>query len=280
MTRLEISEAVEAIADDVPFTMPFFLAGMLEKECRRQGLKDMEYSGDDYSVIVTIKLDHKMNSLNSPEDEIPLPSEPVLSEEETIKQLRADMVRQHTERIKFLEALLEDAKPAIEHYKEWQTNSSLEKWFPFSAAELAEANKHFAGCWYCEKCGFQLQKSVLYVQSGSIGADNSPFNEMCPNDGQLMKPMTLKKAYDDILKTCETQIKRAVEAEEQREEARHAHKIQQANYIELYEAVMGEGCHTAEAHDIVVIAKRHREFCERNNHNSLRDGAAFNKDGL
>lgn len=50
--------------------------------------------------------------------------------------------------------------------------------------------------------------------------------------------------------------------ERERDEARNAHKIQQANYIELYEAVMGEGCHTSEVHDIIEIARRHREESE------------------
>lgn len=35
----------------------------------------------------------------SPEDEIPLPSEPVLSEDETIRQLRADLAWQYTDRL-------------------------------------------------------------------------------------------------------------------------------------------------------------------------------------
>ncbi len=168
-----------------------------------------------------------------------------------------------------LESQLAAAQPAIYHYEKWIKNASLEEWFPFSAeeikslrydlfhatAELQEANKHFAGCWYCEKCGFTLQKSVLYVQSGNIGADNSPFNEVCPNDGQLMKPLTLRKAYDDLVAACETQIKRAVEAED-------ALSRQRANYIELHNAVMGEGCHTSEVHDIFAIARRHREESE------------------
>jgi hypothetical protein len=46
-----------------------------------------------------------MNSDN-PEDQIPLPSEPVLSEEETGKQLREDYCRQYRERIKQLEGEL------------------------------------------------------------------------------------------------------------------------------------------------------------------------------
>lgn len=55
MTRLEIESQIKAIADDVAFTMPFWLAGMLEQECRRQGLTNVKYDGDDFSVTVKIK---------------------------------------------------------------------------------------------------------------------------------------------------------------------------------------------------------------------------------
>ena len=40
--------------------------------------------------------------MNSPEDEIPLPSEGVLSDEETTKQLREDMCRQYIDGMKQL----------------------------------------------------------------------------------------------------------------------------------------------------------------------------------
>lgn len=70
------------------------------------------------------------------------------------------------------------------------------------------------GCWSCQKCGFVLQKSILHAGSGSISANNEPFNEPCPNDGTLMRPLTYRQAFEDIAKTCEGQIKRAVAAEE------------------------------------------------------------------
>lgn len=55
MTRVEIESQIKAIADDGAFTMPFWLAGMLEKECRRQGLTNVQYDGDDFQVTVKIK---------------------------------------------------------------------------------------------------------------------------------------------------------------------------------------------------------------------------------
>lgn len=91
--------------------------------------------------------------MNSPEDEIPLPSEGVLSDEETSRQLRADSVRQYTERIKLLEERLEAAQVAIEHYAEWRTDSSLEKWFPITAEELQKLREDNANSCACRHDG-------------------------------------------------------------------------------------------------------------------------------
>lgn len=57
--------------------------------------------------------------MNSPEDESPLPSEGVLSEEETSRQLRADSVRQYTERIKQLENKLSETEKGYTAIKDW-----------------------------------------------------------------------------------------------------------------------------------------------------------------
>jgi hypothetical protein len=54
LTRQEISEAISIEAPEVPFTMPFFLAAELAKECRRQGLKDLEYGDEHQKVTVKI----------------------------------------------------------------------------------------------------------------------------------------------------------------------------------------------------------------------------------
>lgn len=107
--------------------------------------------------------------MNDPYDEIPLPSEGVLSDEESARQLREDSVRQYLLRIKRLEE------------------------------ELATVNNlvHAPGAWHCERCGFVLQKSVLHAVTGAVSANNEPFNEKCPNDGLLMKPLTWKKMSED-----------------------------------------------------------------------------------
>lgn len=54
------------------------------------------------------------------------------------------------------------------------------------------------GAWKCDKCGFILQKNVLYTGSGSISADTSPLNEICPNDGQFMRPFTWREANEGL----------------------------------------------------------------------------------
>ena len=70
------------------------------------------------------------------------------------------------------------------------------------------------GCYECPKCGFVLSRSILYTQTGNVSAD-TPSIEECPNDGELMIPVTYKSAYATMAKTCESQILRAVKAEDE-----------------------------------------------------------------
>ncbi len=44
------------------------------------------------------------------------------------------------------------------------------------------------GSWTCDKCGFGLTKSILHAGNGAMSADESLVNEICPNDGTLMRP--------------------------------------------------------------------------------------------
>ena len=59
------------------------------------------------------------------------------------------------------------------------------------------------GAWTCDKCGFGLQKSVLCADSGQVAANTSPLNEVCPNDGTLMRPLTWREANDFYAKEFE-----------------------------------------------------------------------------
>lgn len=54
------------------------------------------------------------------------------------------------------------------------------------------------GAWRCPKCNFTLQKSVLHVADGGISANTEPFNNVCPNDGTLMKPLTWREANKEF----------------------------------------------------------------------------------
>src|SRR6476646_7410038 len=52
------------------------------------------------------------------------------------------------------------------------------------------------GTWICDQCKFTLQKNILSAGDGSVRADTSPLNEICPNDGQLMRPLTWREANE------------------------------------------------------------------------------------
>lgn len=58
--------------------------------------------------------------------------------------------------------------------------------------ELAEAKAaiYVPGGWRCDKCGFDLTKSLLFAKSGAIGADLAMHTEPCPNDGEPMRRVT------------------------------------------------------------------------------------------
>lgn len=56
------------------------------------------------------------------------------------------------------------------------------------------------GAWICDTCGFTLQKNILHTQDGSISANVSDHCEGCPNDGNAMRPLTWRKANEDLYK--------------------------------------------------------------------------------
>jgi len=52
------------------------------------------------------------------------------------------------------------------------------------------------GCWECPQCGFVLNKS-------EVGPYDEPFNERCPNDGQMLKSETWKTRCRRLAASCE-----------------------------------------------------------------------------
>ena len=87
---------------------------------------------------------------------------------------------------------------------------------------LNEQPEQVPGVWECPHCGYVLHKNTLNVQNAIITPDRSPFNEVCPNDGKLMQPLTYKKAFTDLSTVCEQQISRAYQAEQMLEIAINA----------------------------------------------------------
>jgi hypothetical protein len=49
------------------------------------------------------------------------------------------------------------------------------------------------GKFKCDKCGFVLMSTNLYVKSGTIGPNYDAHAEPCPNDGEKMRPFTWKE---------------------------------------------------------------------------------------
>jgi hypothetical protein len=84
--------------------------------------------------------------------------------------------------------------------------------------EELERERFCQSVWKCDKCGFQLTKSILYAKSGNIGADNRDHLEPCPNDGRDMRRMTWEEMFRDAIKCGEQQVERACKAEEERDQ--------------------------------------------------------------
>lgn len=85
------------------------------------------------------------------------------------------------------------------------------------------------GAWACDKCHFVLQKNVLYTCDGSVSADMSLLNVVCPNDGQLMRPLTWREANEELYERAVKEIARSRELEAQLDEARtRLNQVQQS----------------------------------------------------
>lgn len=69
-------------------------------------------------------------------------------------------------------------------------------------AEESQMSKdaEMPGAWICDKCGFILQKNILFASNGNVSADTSPLNVICENDGQLLRPLTWREVNNDLFK--------------------------------------------------------------------------------
>jgi hypothetical protein len=85
--------------------------------------------------------------------------------------------------------------------------------------ELAEAKAsvYVPGAWHCDKCGFDLTKSILHARSGNIGADLGQHVEPCPNDGNAMRRTTWKEDAMMLADRSTVFLERATNAEKELE---------------------------------------------------------------
>ena len=78
----------------------------------------------------------------------------------------------------------------------------------------ADLNGHpepvMPGAWICDKCGFVLQNSNIYVKSGTIGADTKDECEGCPNDGTALRGLTWREANESMYERCVDSLKKLI----------------------------------------------------------------------
>lgn len=72
---------------------------------------------------------------------------------------------------------------------------------------------HVPGQWACPLCGFRLSKNIMAMAKGKILADSSPLNSVCPNDGQLMHPLTWKSYAEELAAGTDTLIQRCIDVQ-------------------------------------------------------------------
>jgi hypothetical protein len=69
------------------------------------------------------------------------------------------------------------------------------------------------GQWICRTCGFRLSTMLLRASDGAVGIDVRPVEDICPNDGSSMRPVTWKEDALNSDRVGIEQMKRADAAE-------------------------------------------------------------------
>lgn len=80
-----------------------------------------------------------------------------------------------------------------------------------------ENEVYVPGVWTCPLCMFTLLQSTLHAETGEVTARDKP-GEHCPNCKSLMWRKTWKAYAKDMQDAGETQVTRAVKAEDKRDE--------------------------------------------------------------
>jgi hypothetical protein len=80
-------------------------------------------------------------------------------------------------------------------------------------AEL-EAGRYVPGVWHCTSCDFTWVRSILNATTGQVGANDEEEFLQCPNDKERMERTTWKEWAESLTRVGESQVRRAVLAEE------------------------------------------------------------------
>lgn len=116
----------------------------------------------------------------------------------------------------------------------WQKEQELAKAQKYETAAIVKRDSlqserdklqqeiYAPGVWVCPKCNFTLFQSILHTANGAITANTDSVHEVCPNDMAQMRRVTWKERTEDVAKVCESQVQRAVSAEEERDKLKEA----------------------------------------------------------
>lgn len=97
------------------------------------------------------------------------------------------------------------------------------------------------GAWHCLTCGFSLNRCVLRARDGAVGVNPGQTDEPCPNGCPgLLEPVTYKQAFADMVKVSESQVQRALKAEDRLAEVELGERaLVEAGRLALEEIVSG-----------------------------------------
>lgn len=74
---------------------------------------------------------------------------------------------------------------------------------------------HVPGLLKCPKCSFTLQRNLMDGTTGVVSVNTEPTIEECPNDQEILQPVTWKEHSEMLAVVGNGQVERAVKAEEE-----------------------------------------------------------------
>lgn len=89
-------------------------------------------------------------------------------------------------------------------------------------ALIVRGEEGVPGSWKCQACGFELTKAILRASDGAVGVGRRPVQDICPNDGTSLRPVTFEEDSEDANRVAFEQMKRADALEREREQLKAA----------------------------------------------------------